>query len=81
MIVWNGRFPPATTFGCAGVERESGTAVLQPEAVPGQHDPRAEAHVVRLDQADHHAVRVGRRQVDRAAAGRVAGRRAAGPRR
>ena len=75
MIVWNGRLPPATTFGCPGIERESGASVLQAEAVAREHDVRTEAHVVGLDQADHHAVGVGRAQVDGAAPSRVAGRR------
>jgi hypothetical protein len=49
-------------------EREAMAAVLQADAGARHHDAAAEAHVVALDQADHHAAFVGRGQVDRAAA-------------
>ena len=38
------------------VEGEVGAAVLEHDPGRATHDPRAEAHVVRLDQADHHPV-------------------------
>ena len=48
-------------------------AVLQAQAVARHHHPRAEAHVVALDEADHHAALVGRGHVDGAALRAVAG--------
>ena len=57
-----------------GVQGEVGAAVLQRDAGARDDDAGAEAHVVGLDEADHHAVAVGRAQVDRAA--RVGRRRA-----
>ena len=47
-------------------------AVLQADAGAGHDHARAEALVVRLDVRDHHAVGIGRSQVDRAAATRPA---------
>ena len=75
MMVWNGRLPGATTFGLAGVEAEAVAAVLQAQAVARHHHARAEAHVVALDEADHHAALVGGGQVDGAALDRRCRRR------
>ena len=74
MIVWNGRLPGATRFGFAGSRREAVAAVLQRDARAGHDHARAEAQVVALDEADHHAVAVGRGEVDGAAARRRPGR-------
>jgi hypothetical protein len=57
----------------AGLERKAGAAVLQADAGARHHDARAEAHVVGLDQRDHHAARVGGGKVDGAALRRLAG--------
>ena len=73
MMVWNGRLPGPTTLGLSRVEREAVAAVLQADAVLGHDHAGAEAHVVALDEADHHAALVGRGEVDRAALGRRAG--------
>src|SRR5581483_5451306 len=54
----------------AGLEHECGGAVLQRDAV--DHHAGAEAHVVRLDERDHHAARIGSGEIDRAALGRRA---------
>ena len=72
MMVWNGRLPGATWLG-PGLQGEAVAAVLQADAEAGLDAARAEAHVVALDEAHHHAVLVGRRQVDGAALDRVAG--------
>jgi hypothetical protein len=56
-----------------GVQAEAVAAVLQADAEVRLHAARAEAHVIALDEADHHAVLVGGRQVDGAALDRVAG--------
>src|SRR5262249_4974435 len=52
-------------IGVAGLQREPGSAILQTDARPRDHDARAEAHVVRLDERHHHAVRVGSGQIHR----------------
>ena len=57
----------------AGVERETVAAVLQAQPVARDDHTRAEAHVVALDEADHHAAGVGRGQIDGAALRQVAG--------
>ena len=54
------------------VDAEAVAAVLQADAGARHHHAAAEAHVVALDQADHHAALVGGGQVDRAALGRPA---------
>jgi hypothetical protein len=72
MMVWKGRLPGATTLGWPR-QAEAVAAVLQRDAVARHHHARAEAHVVALDEADHHAALVGRGQVDGAALDRVAG--------
>ena len=59
--------------GAAGIEAEAVAAVLQRQPQPGHHHARAEAHVVALDEADHHAALVGGGEVDGAALDRVAG--------
>ena len=48
-----------------GLQGEARTAVLQADPRTGNHDARAEAHVVRLDQRHHHAAGVRRRKVNR----------------
>ena len=72
-MVWKGRLPPATSFGWPRLQGEACTAVLQTHAITRQHQAGAKAHVVALDEADLHALRIGRRQVDGAALDRVAG--------
>jgi len=59
--------------GVPGPQRKTGPAILQADAGSRDHDARAEAHVIRLDQRHHHAVLVGGAQVDGAAFGRLAG--------
>src|SRR5256885_8430843 len=56
--------------GMARLEHEVAAAVLQRDAF--HHDSRAEAHEVRLDEGDHHAGRIGRGEVHRAAFRRIA---------
>ena len=67
MIVWNGRLLPGHLIRMAGHEREAGAAVLQADAGARHDDRRAEAHVVRLDQRNHHAARIAGRKIDGAA--------------
>ena len=55
------------------LQAEAVTAVLQADAEGRLDAAGAEAHVVALDEADHHPVLVGRRQIDGAALDRVAG--------
>ena len=59
-------------IGVVRVEREAIAAVLQRHAPLRDHDARAEAHVVALDEGDHHAGGIGGSEIDRAAAHRVA---------
>ncbi len=42
--------------------------MVERDPVAGNHDARPEALVVRLDERDHHAARVGRAEIDGAAA-------------
>ena len=72
MIVWKGRLPGASAFGWPGSRVKPSPRFCSAMPVPGTTMPRAEAHVVRLDVADHHAVAVGGAEVDRAAARRLA---------
>ena len=53
-------------------QRESGAAVLQADARARHDNARAKAHVVGLNERDHHAAGVRRREIDRAASGRRA---------
>src|SRR5262249_24529833 len=53
-------------------ERKAGAAILQADAGARHDDAGAEAHVVRLDERDHHAVRVRRGEIDRSGARRRA---------
>ena len=55
-------------MGC--VQDESGAAVLHGDPGIRHHDPRAEAHVVRLDHRHHGAVAVRRGEIDRVVADR-----------
>src|SRR5919197_4485202 len=64
-LVWTLARPDAVRV--AALEHESAAAVLQRDAL--HHHARAEAHVVRLDEGDHHAARIRRRKVHRAALG------------
>ena len=73
MMVWNGRLPGATSSGCAGSSEKPWPRFCRQTPQLGHDDARAEAHVVALDEADHHAALVGGAEVDRAALGRVAG--------
>ena len=57
---------------CVGGHGEAMAAVLQADAVGGLDATRTKAHVIALDEADHHAVFVGRGEVNRAALDRVA---------
>ncbi|MNW05348.1 hypothetical protein D3C71_2015850 [compost metagenome] len=62
--------------GAVGVLRvgaEAPTAVLQADAEAGLDHARAKAREVALDEADHHAAFIDRRQVDGAALHRIAG--------
>ena len=52
------------------IEGEVGATVLEHDPGRAAHDARPEAHVVRLDEADEHAVGIGRAEVDGAAAAR-----------
>src|SRR6185369_1308626 len=68
------RTPPRRDAVRAGrIENETVAAVLHRDAPAGNDDARAEAHVVALDEAHHHAALVGGAEVDRSALGRVAG--------
>jgi hypothetical protein len=73
MMVWNGRLRGATWLGWPSDQREAPAAVLQRDAGVGHHHARAEALEVGLDQRHHHPALVGRGEVGRAAAVRLAG--------
>ena len=62
----------AHLVGMAGLQHEAVAAVLQADAGARHHHARAEAHVVALDERDHHAAGVGAAQVHRAAGARCA---------
>ena len=72
MMVWNGRLPGATWFG-PGRRLKPWPRFCRLTPKRGLDAARAEAHVVALDEADHHAVLVGGGEVDGAALDRVAG--------
>ena len=54
------------------VQREAVASVLQAQAVARHDHARTKAHVIALDEADHHAAGIGGTQVDGAALGLVA---------
>ena len=56
-----------------GGQAEATAPVLQADAEFGLDATRAKTHVVALDEAHHHAVFIGCREVNRAALDRVAG--------
>ena len=59
MMVWNGRLPGATQLGLAASRQKPWPRFCIDDAAAGHDDARAEAHVVALDEADHHAALVG----------------------
>ena len=63
----------ATQFGLPASSVKAVAAVLHRHAPPRHDDAGAEAHVVALDEAHHHAALVGGGEIDRAALDRVAG--------
>ena len=71
-MVWKGRLPGRDHVRVACFQGEAVAPVLQRHTVSGQDQARAKAHVIALDEADHHATLVGRGQVDGAALDRVA---------
>ena len=74
MMVWNGRLPGATHVRARpGRALKPWPRFCSETPQPGTTHAGAEAHVVALDEADHHAALVGGGEVDRAAARRVAG--------
>ena len=67
-----GALARADLIGMTGLGGEAVAAVLQADARARHDHARAEAHVVGLDERDHHAAGIGRRQIDRAAGPRGA---------
>ena len=65
--------------GVALIEHEAGSPVLQRDPVGGHDHAATEAHVVGLDEADHHAAGIGRAEVDGAAPDRLTMWRRPGP--
>ena len=61
----------ANAIGMIRREHESVPAILHGDARAGDDDAAAEAVVVRLNQRDHHAVRIGGGEINRAAALRI----------
>ena len=74
MMVLSGRFRGPTRFGWPACGDEAGAAIVERDAGARHDDARAETVIVRLDQRDHHAVLVRRREID----GRAAVHRARG---
>ena len=72
MMVRNGRLPGATTLRLAGSRLKAWPRFIAAR----HHDAQLEAHVVALDERDHHAALVGL-VVDRAALDVVAGDKSA----
>ena len=69
-----GTLARADLVGMTGLGGKAVAAVLQADARARHDHARAEAHVVGLDEGDHHAAGIGGRQVDRAAGpGRAVG--------
>ena len=68
MMVLSGRFDGPTRFGWPGVGDEAGAAIVERDARARHDHAGAEAVIVRLDERDHHAVLVRRREIDGRAA-------------
>lgn len=70
---WDNRMertlPPATKLACPGEAQKPWPRFCRLTPVPGTTTP--EPHVIRLNEADHHAVAVHRRQIDSSAQRRV----------